>query len=128
VVRAEQDFEKVGHCTVKDAIGEISCGTADEQSKACGVERAAALAPHQQPGEHANDGDGSHDQEDPSAGGSGIGQDAEGQAGIPAMDEIDKIVNEFVAPAFGGLRFEPGLGGAVEKNDSEREPEPAESC
>ena len=32
-----------------------------------------------------------------------------------------------MAPAFGGLRFEPGFTGAVEENDDEGEPEPAEA-
>ena len=41
------------------------------------------------------------------------------------MHEIDKIVDDFVAPAFVGWRFEPGFGGAVEQDDGEGEPEPA---
>ena len=52
------------------------------------------------------------------SGGCGIGQDAEGDSGIAAVHEVKEIVDEFVAPAFGGLRFEPGFGGAVEKNGS----------
>jgi len=47
--------------------------------------------------------------------------------GFPAVHEINEVVNQLVAPAFDRLRFEPGFGGAVEENDGEREPEPAEA-
>src|SRR6266702_6424327 len=36
-------------------------------------------------------------------------------------------MNEVVAPAFGGLRVEPHFRRAVEKNDGEGEPQPAEA-
>jgi len=49
------------------------------------------------------------------------------RAGISAVNEINEVVDQLVAPAFDRVRFEPGLGGAVEENDGEGEPEPAEA-
>jgi hypothetical protein len=68
------------------------------------------------------------DENDASPGRSGIREEAEGHAGIARANQIDEMVNYFMAPAFGGLRFEPGFGGAVEEDDGEGEPEEAESC
>ena len=43
------------------------------------------------------------------------------------MHEINEVMNEFVAPVFGGLRIEPRFRRAIEDNDGEGEPEPAEA-
>ena len=57
----------------------------------------------------------------------GIGKETEGDAGIAGVDQIQKVMDKFVAPAFGGLRFKPSFGGAVEQHDGEREPQPAKA-
>src|SRR5260221_6362608 len=43
------------------------------------------------------------------------------------VDEIDQIVNEFVAPAFGSFGLDGGFAEAIEENHHEGEDEPAEA-
>src|SRR6266446_915226 len=118
MVRAEPDFEEIGDGAVEDTIGDVAGGAAEKKSEARGGETAAAMACDDEPG---------GDENDARPGRSGIGEKTESDAGIAGANEIDEMVNYFVTPAFGGLRFEPGLGGAVEKNDGEGEPEEAEA-
>ena len=43
------------------------------------------------------------------------------------MNQIEEIGNDFMAPVGGGLRFNPGFGGSVEKNNGQRKPYPAKA-
>jgi len=54
-------------------------------------------------------------------------ENAKGDAGILAMDEVDEIVNEFVVPAFGGARFDEGFANAISNDDKERKDEPTKT-
>jgi|SRR5438876_6281423 len=127
MVRAEPDFEEIGDGAVEDTIGDVAGGAAEKKSEARGGETAAAMACDEEPGENGDDDERAGDENDARPGRSGIGEKTESDAGIAGANEIDEMVNYFVTPAFGGLRFEPGLGGAVEKNDGEGEPEEAEA-
>ena len=71
----------------------------------------------EEPGERGDDDDRATDQEDARPRRGGIGEDAEGDAGIAAVDEVDEVVDEFAVPAFVDLRFEPCFGGAIEQDD-----------
>ncbi len=43
------------------------------------------------------------------------------------MNQVYEVVDKFKAPAFGSLRLEPCLGGAVSEDHGEREPKPAQA-
>ena len=85
------------------------------------------MAGDEKPSKDGDDDERTGDEDDAHPGRSGIREEAEGDAGIAGTNEINEVVNYFVAPAFGGLRFEPGFGGAVEEDDGEGEPEEAEA-
>ena len=127
VVGAEPDFEEIGNGAVKDAIGDVAGGAAEKKREAGGGEAAAAMASDEEPGKDGDDYERAGDEDDARPRRSGIREEAEGDPGIAGANEIDEVVNYFVAPAFGGLRFEPRFGGAVEENDGEGEPEEAEA-
>ncbi len=127
VVGAEPDFEEIGNGAVEDAIGDVASGAAEKKRKAGGGEAASAMTSDEKPGEDSDDHERAGDEDDASPGRSRIREEAKGDAGIAGANEINEVVNDFVAPAFGGLRFEPGFGGAVEENDGEGEPEEAEA-
>ncbi len=40
------------------------------------------------------------------------------------MDEVEEIVDDFVAPGFGSLRFDQRFGEAIEEDDGQGEPNP----
>jgi len=127
-VGAEPDFEEVGDGAVEDAVGDVAGGAAEEQGEAGGGERGTGFEADEEPGNSDNDCDGAGDEDDARPGRGGVRENAESDAGIAAVNEIDEVVDEFVGPAFEGLGFKPGFGGAVEKDDSEGEPEEAEAA
>ena len=43
------------------------------------------------------------------------------------MHQIDKIVDEFVAPTFAGVGLDGCLGEAIEKDNHQRQDEPAQT-
>src|SRR6267378_7920093 len=124
---AEPNFEEIGDGAVEDTIGDVAGGAAKKKREAGGGEAAAAMAGDEKPSENGDDDERAGDENDARPGRSGIGEKTESDAGIAGANQIDEVVNYFVAPAFGGLRFEPGFGGPVEENDGEGEPEKAES-
>ncbi len=127
VIGAEPDFEEIGNGTVKDAVGDVAGGAAEKKREARGGEAAAAMAGHEEPGEDRDDGERTGNKDDAHPVRSGIREEAEGDAGIAGANEIDEVMDHFVAPALIGLGFEPGFGGAVEENDGKGEPEEAEA-
>ena len=56
-----------------------------------------------------------------------VSQNTERDAWIFAVNQINKIVYEFVAPAFSGLGFDGGFGKPVKENHYERDDEPAQA-
>ena len=120
---AEPNFEEIGDGAVEDTIGNVASGAAKKKREADGGEAAATMAGDEKPGENGDDDERAGDENDARPGRSGIGEKTESDAGIAGVNEINEVVNDFVAPAFGGLRFEPGFGGAVEKDDGEGKPE-----
>jgi hypothetical protein len=128
VVRAEPNFEEIGDGAVEDPIGDIAGGAAKKKREACGGGAAPEMAYDEEPGENGNNDERTGDENDARPGRSGIREEAEGDARIAGANQINEMVNYFMAPAFRCLRFEPGFGGAVEEDDGEGEPKEAESC
>ena len=56
-----------------------------------------------------------------------VRKNAERNAGILAVDQVNEIVNKFVTPAFGGPGLDCGFGQAVEKDDDQSEDQPAQA-
>ena len=123
MVRAEPNFEEIGDGAVEDTIGNVTGGAAEKKREARGGVAAAKMACDEEPGENGDDDKRAGDENDARPGRSGIGEKTESDAGIAGANQINEMVNYFVTPAFGGLRFEPGFGGAVEKDDGEGKPE-----
>ena len=119
MVGAEPHFEEIGDGAVEEAIGDVAGGAAEKKCKAGGGEAASAMAGDEEPSEDSDDHERAGDENDASPGPSGIGEKTKSDPWIAGANEIDEVVNYFVAPAFGGLRFEPSFGGAVEENDGE---------
>jgi hypothetical protein len=128
VVRAEPNFKKIGDRSVEDPIGNIAGSAAEEQRETRGAETGAALAGREKPREQHDHNDGAGDQNDSCPGRHGIREKTEGDAWIAGANEIEKMMDKFVSPAFRRLSFEPGFRRAVEKHNCERKPEPANSC
>jgi len=57
----------------------------------------------------------------------GVGKNTESDARIFAVDQVNEIVDEFVAPAFGSFGFDGGFAKAIEENHAEGNDEPAEA-
>lgn len=128
VIAAEPHFKKIGDRSMEDAIGYVAGRAAEKKCEARGAEAAATLDGDEEPSEQDNDHDGAGNENDTRPGRRGIREKTKSDAGIAGANEIEKMTDHFVAPAFGGLRFEPRFRRAVEQNDGEREPEPAKSC
>ncbi len=124
---AEPNFEEIGDGAVEDTIGNVASGAAKKKREADGGEAAAAMAGDEKPSEDGDDDERAGDENDARPGRSGIGEKTESDAGIAGADQIDEMVDYFVTPAFGGLRFEPGFCSAVEEDDGEGEPQETES-
>ena len=125
--RAEPNFEKVRDGAVEDTIGDVAGGAAKKKREASSSEAAAAMAGYKEPGENGDHDKRASDKNDSSPGRSGIREEAESHARIAGPDQIDEMVDHFMPPAFIGLRFEPGFGGAIEEHNGKREPERAEA-
>ena len=80
-----------------------------------------------QPGKCTDDCSGSDYQHNAHGHRGRISEDTESDSGVTAVHQVDEIVDQFAVPAFDSLRFEPGFAGAVEEDDGQGEPEPAES-
>src|SRR3989442_5388398 len=114
----------MGDGTADDAVGEVAGGAAKKKSQAGGSE-AAAMSCDEKPREDADDEKRAGNQCEPHPRRAGIREDAESDTRIPAVNQIDEIAQKLAAITFGRLRLEPGFGGAVEEDDGESEPEPA---
>src|SRR6267378_718222 len=104
------DLDEIGDGAVENAVGEITSGTAKEKSEAGGVDSADAAAGDEQPGDDCDDYEG-----------------AEGDAGVAGVNEIKTIINNCGGETIRRVRFDPSLGGAVEKDDGEGDPEEAKA-
>ena len=127
MVRAQPNFEEIGDGAVEDTIGDVTGGAAEKKREASGGEAAAEMACDEEPGEDGDDDERAGDEHDASPGRSGIGEKTESDAGVAGANQINEVVNYFVAPAFSGLRFEPGFGATVEEDNGEGKPEEAEA-
>ena len=127
VVGAKPDLQEVGDRAVDDAVGDVAGGAAEQQREAGSSEGAAAVTSDEQPSERADHRSRPDDQQDAHGGGWRIGEDTEGDTGIAAVHQVDEIVNQLAVPTLDGLQFEPSFAGAVEEDDGEGEPEPAEA-
>src|SRR5579863_3024672 len=126
-VRTEPDFEEIRDGSVKDAVGDVASSAAKNQSEASGGHGTARFQADEQPGDDADDHSGAQDKQRARRERRMISKNAESNTRIAAVHKIDEVVNDFVSPAFGSLRFEPGFGGAVEEDDDECEPKVAQA-
>ena len=100
---------------MKKAIRDIARGPRKQQCEPRGHARTAGAAGDEEPGEHGDDHEGARDQNVARPRRSRIRKEAESDAGIAAVDEIKKVVDEFAVPAFEGLRLEPSCPRMVSK-------------
>src|SRR6266436_6330918 len=112
VVAAEPDFEEVDDRAVDDAIGYVAGGAAEQQREARGSQGTTAVAGDKQPGERTDDCGGSDDQHNAHGHRGRIREDAEGDAWITAVHQVDEIVDQLAVPAFDSSRVEPGFARA----------------
>jgi hypothetical protein len=127
VIGAEPHFEEIRNRAVNDAVGYVAGRSAEKKREAGGGQGAAAVACNEQPGECGDDHNRDSDQGETHPGRGRVRENTKCDARIAAVYEIDKMMDQLVAPALGSLRFEPGLGGTVSEDHGEREPEPAEA-
>ena len=102
---------------MKDAVGDVAGGSAEEESKARGIEGAEIFSRNKKPRDDSDDGYGASDEKDAKNGRGRSGENAEGDAGVSAVHEIEEIMDDLVTPRFRSLRFDQGLGQTIEKND-----------
>jgi len=121
------DLDEIGDCAVENAVGEITSGTAKEKSEARSVQRADAAAGDEQPGDDCDDYEGADDKDYAQGGRRKTSEEAEGDAGVAGVNEIKKIINNCGGETIRRVRFDPSLGGAVEKDDGEGDPEEAKA-
>jgi len=121
------DLDEIGDCAVENAVGEITSGAAEEKSEAGGVCSADAAAGDEKPGDDRDDDERADDEDCAQSRRGQTGEKTEGNAGVARVNEIKIIANDGGGEVVNGAGFDPGLGGAVEKDDGEGEPEEAKA-
>src|SRR3974390_390054 len=86
---AQPDFEEIGDRPVDDAVRKIARSSAQQQSEADGVDAAGVAAGDEQPGDQGDDEQRTHDEKDARGHTVGIGEEAEGDAGIFGVDDAE---------------------------------------
>ena len=56
-IGAEKDFEEIGDAAMENAIGDVSCSSAEEEGESGGVEGGKIFAGDEQPSDDSDDGD-----------------------------------------------------------------------
>ena len=121
------DLDKIGDGTVKDAVGKVAGSAAEEKSEAGGVYSADATASDEQPDDDRDDDEGTGDKDCPQSWRGQTSEKTEGDARIARVNEIEVIINDGGRETIRGAGFDPGLGGAIEKDDTKGEPEEAKA-
>jgi hypothetical protein len=128
VEKAEPDFQKIGDGAVKEAVREIAGGAAEKQGQASSRDYTAALAGDEHPSEDCDDDDGAADKKNAKSRRGQAGKKTKADTRVARIDKLEDAGDGRALKEFGGPGFDPGLGGAVENNDDEGEPEPAKPC
>src|SRR5260370_5068272 len=111
------DVEEVGDRAVKNAVGDVAGGAAEEQSEAGGIQGAYAAARNEQPGDDCDDSEGAAD-EDCAQGRRGqTSEKTESDAGVARVDEIEKMAQDRFREVIRRAGFDPSLRDAVEEDD-----------
>jgi len=106
---------------VKEAVGEIAGGSTYEEREAREGAPSDGLTGDQQPSENGDEGKRQSDKRDAEQRRFGIGEHAEGDAGIDAVNYVHEVVNDFVPPADWRIWcFDTHFCAAVEGDDDER--------
>ena len=121
------DLDEIGDGAVENAIGEITGGAPEKKSEARSVQGADAAAGDEQPGDDRDDDERADDQRHAQGGRRKTSEEAEGDAGVAGVNEIKKIINNCGGETISGAGFDPGLGGAVKKDNGKGEPEEAKA-
>jgi len=103
VVRAEPHLEEVRDRAMDDAVGDVARRSAEKKREAGSGQRAAAVTGNEKPSERTNDEDGASDQGDAQPRRGRVRENAESNARVAAADEINKMMDQLAAPAFGSL-------------------------
>ena len=121
------DLDEIGDGAVEDAVGDVASGTPEKKRQACGVKGADAASGDEQPGDNCDDDEGAADKEHAQGGRGKTGEKTESDAGVAGVNEIEKVLNDEVRRVVTGAGLDPGLGGAIEEDDGESEPEKAKA-
>lgn len=113
------DLDEIGDCAVENAVGEITSGTGKEKSQAGGVCSADAAAGDEKPSDDCDDYEGAYDKDYSQGRRRQTGEKTESDAGVAGVNEIKAIINDCGGETISGARFDPGLAGAIEKDDGE---------
>jgi hypothetical protein len=118
VVGVDVDFEEVDHVVVADAVVEVAEGPAEDEGEGYGADgESAAYSPeHGQEDEDGEDGEGDEDVADGDGRG-GLGEHAEGRAGVVNVGDAEDARDDGVGLAVGELVDDDVFGDAVEDDD-----------
>src|SRR5262249_6739667 len=119
-------FEEISDAPMQNAVRQIAGGPAKQKSQACCGTSGHRGACDQIPRENSDHGQGTADQ-DVTSPGRAISNNAEGNAGIFAVHQVDKVVDEFVAPTLDSFGLNGGLADAIQEDGDECEDEPAQA-
>ena len=121
------DLDEIGDRAVENAVGEVAGSAAEEKSEAGGVYRADPAADNEQPDDDHDDDQGTGDKDCPQGGRGQTSEKTEGDAGVARVNEIEKVINDCDGETISRARLDPSLGGTVEKDNGQCEPEEAKS-
>jgi hypothetical protein len=127
VQEAEPDFQKIGDGAVEEAVGEIAGGATEKHGEAGSHECAAGFVGDEHPSEDGDDDDGTADEKNAKGRRGQAGKKTKTDSRVARIDKFEDARDGGISKEFGGTGFDPGFGGAVEKNDDKGEPEPAEA-
>src|ERR1700674_318684 len=103
VIGAEPYLKEICNRAVIDAVGYIAGRSAEKKREAGGGQGTATVGCNDQPGECGDDHNRDSDQGEAHPGRGRVREHTKCDAWIAAVDEIDKIMDQFWTPAFGGL-------------------------
>src|ERR1700756_86446 len=112
---------------MENAVAKIPGGASQQQRQTGRGSRRDSVGSNQIPGNDRDDHQRARDKQIAHQVRIAVGENTEGNAGILAVNQVNKIMHQLVAPAFEGLGFDGGFGEPVEENHSQREYEPAQA-
>ena len=121
------NLEKIGYGSVKDAIGEVAGGPAEEKSQTGGICAADAATGDKKPGNKSNDDERTGNKDDAESGRGKGSKKTEGNPRVAGIHEVKEIFNNGLRETTGRAGFDPGLGKAVEEYHRQGQPKEAKA-